>query len=165
MNAVTAEELAQLLDRHAAALELYAAQWTDASADAVQEAFLELIRLPSRPERAVPWLYRVVRYRAINAQRAARRRRQHETNAATQPDCSFLASPDTVLDAQVAADALGGLPDEQREVIVARIWGGLTYQEIAELVGVTTSTVHRRYQAGLALLRERLSISWTNKDH
>ena len=164
MNGPTAEELAQLLDRHAAALELYAAQWTQAPADVVQEAFLELIRQPTRPERVVPWLYRVVRNRAINAHRSAVRRRQHETMAARDSECCFETNMDSELDAQDVAVALGQLPDEQREVIVARIWSGLTYQEIAELVGVTTSTVHRRFAAGLALLRERLSISWTSKN-
>jgi RNA polymerase sigma-70 factor (ECF subfamily) len=41
-------------------------------------------------------------------------------------------------------------------VVVARTWGGLGFEQIAELVGCSTSTAHRRYVAGLAALRERL---------
>ena len=72
MNAMRPELLGRLLDAHGAALELYAAQWTDAAADIVQEAFVELIRRNRVPDRTVPWLYRVVRNRAINAARAAK---------------------------------------------------------------------------------------------
>jgi RNA polymerase sigma-70 factor (ECF subfamily) len=49
------------------------------------------------------------------------------------------------------------LPPEQREVVIARIWGGLTFDEIAALVRDSRTTVHRRYNEALATLRERLS--------
>ena len=51
---------------------------------------------------------------------------------------------------------LNRLPLEEREVIVAHVWGGMTFAEIAELVGTSTSSVHRRYQAGLQTLRNLL---------
>ena len=37
------------------------------------------------------------------------------------------------LDAQAATEALAALPLDQREVIVAHLWGGLTFEQIAEL--------------------------------
>ena len=71
---VDERQLAELLDRHAAALALYAAQWTSAADDCVQEALVELARQASGPDNPVAWLYRVVRNRALNAARSARRR-------------------------------------------------------------------------------------------
>jgi RNA polymerase sigma-70 factor (ECF subfamily) len=53
------------------------------------------------------------------------------------------------------------LPLELREVIVARLWGGLTFEAVAALAGTSVPTAHRRYQAGLAQLRERLEGRWT----
>ena len=53
-------------------------------------------------------------------------------------------------------EALEDLPTEQREVIVARLWGGLSFDEIAEINGTAASTAHRRYQQGIAALREKL---------
>ena len=38
---------------------------------------------------------------------------------------------------------------EQREVIVAQLWGGLTFEQVGELMGSSSSTAHRLYQAGL----------------
>ena len=47
---VDASLIAELFDRHAAALEFYAAQRTTSPQDCVQEAFLELARQPSPPD-------------------------------------------------------------------------------------------------------------------
>ena len=157
------ETLAQLIDEHAAALELYAAQWADSPADRVQEAFLRLVRQAEPPGRPVAWLYRVVRNLSISAARSAERRRRHESQARSG-EAWFSATEGSRLDAQEATEALQNLPEEQREVIVARIWGGLSFEQIAELTETSSSTVHRRYEAGLAALRERLGEIWTTKN-
>ena len=51
------------------------------------------------------------------------------------------------------------LPLEQREVIVAHLWGGLTFEQIGELSGCSASTAHRQYTAGLSAIRERLGVT------
>ena len=60
-------------------------------------------------------------------------------------------------------DALRAVEDDLREVVIARIWGGLSFVEIAEVVDISTSTAHRRYEAGLEKLRERLGVRWTTE--
>jgi len=52
--------------------------------------------------------------------------------------------------------SLDALPMEQREVVIARIWGGLTFDEIAALTGDSRTTVFRRYGEALEVLREKL---------
>lgn len=151
--------LAGLIDRHAAALELYARQWCDAPEDAVQEAFVRLAALAERPENPAAWLFRAVRRGAINAGIAGRRRRRHEAGAAgSRPWFAGGTSsgPAPAIDPDSAQEALAGLPPGQREVIVAHLWGGLTFEQIAEVAGTSASTAHRLYQAGLTALRERL---------
>ena len=115
------------------------------------------------PDNVVGWAYRVVRNGAISASRAARRRERRHAAAAQQETPWFEPSPGERLDAETATAALRQLPIEQRETIVARLWGGLTFQEIADLTGSSTSTVHRCYQAGLTALRERLSVPCPKK--
>jgi RNA polymerase sigma-70 factor (ECF subfamily) len=148
--------LAWVLDRHAAALELFARSWCDCADDVVQEALIELARQPNTPRDVVGWLYRVVRNRAISAGRSSRRRRTRE--AAVSPGEWFAASPDDALDARAAAEALASLPREQREVVVARLWGGMTFAEIGRLTGASDSAAHRRYEAAIAELRKRLNL-------
>ena len=160
MDGIGPELLGRLLDEHGDALVLYARGWCDSAEDVVQEALLQLMRQPQPPERIVPWLYRVVRNGAISASRAAGRRRRHETFAAGREENWFIAASGERLDAATATQALKQLPEEQREAIVARLWGGLTFEEIAELTATTSSTAHRRYEAGLKALRERLGVEW-----
>jgi RNA polymerase sigma-70 factor (ECF subfamily) len=152
------ETLGRLVDEHAAALVLYARQWCAAPEDVVQEALLKLVTQRSPPTRPVAWLYRVVRNSAVSAARAAGRRRRHETAAAGR-QAWFTGGAEAGLDVDSAAEALGALPLEQREVIVAHLWGRLTFDEIGKLVGTGSSTVHRRYAAGLESLRERLGVT------
>ncbi len=150
------ELLGQLLDRYAAALVLFARQWCNAPEDAVQEAFVQLARQPEIPRDPAAWLYRVVRNGAISAGRSEARRRKHESHAAEFRGW-FESQESEEFDANRAAAELAELPTEEREVIVAHIWGGLTFSQIAELVDSSASTVFRRYQSGLAALRNILS--------
>lgn len=159
MDTVTAELLTQLVDEHGGVLVLYAQQWCRAPEDIVQEAFLRLIQQTPKPENVVGWLYRVVRNGAISAARSGARRTRHEATAAQTSQAWFTAAEGQKLDAETATEALRQLPIEQRETIVARLWGGLSFQQIGELTGSSTSTTHRWYKAGLAALRERLSVT------
>ena len=150
------ERLDQLMRQHAAALELFAAQWTPTPEDCVQEAFLQLMRQPVAPERVVSWLYRVVRNRAISTQRSWWRRRRREAAFAAERPTWFDSDRLTSVEVEELTDTLRGLTPELREVVVARIWGGLTFDQIGTAVGVSVSTVHRRYQAGLEAVRRKL---------
>ena len=151
--------LGRLYRRHAPALRLFARQWGESGEDLVQEAFLRLARQTPPPESVLPWLYRVVRNAALAALRTAVRRRHREQRAST-PESWFHRAEDQ-LDAREATRLLAELPLEFREVIVARIWGGLNFEEIAELIGCSLPTAHRRYHGGLAQLRERLDSPCT----
>jgi RNA polymerase sigma factor (sigma-70 family) len=152
------------MDRHAAVLELYARQWCDCSEDVVQEALIELVQQTRPPDDAVAWLYRVVRNKALSASRSARRRKRHETAAASGRAAWFERSAADAIDARVAAAALESLPIEQREVVVARVWGGLSFGQIGPLVGASQSAVHRRYVAALAALRQKLRVPCLKND-
>ncbi|AMV29787.1 ECF RNA polymerase sigma factor SigL [Gemmata sp. SH-PL17] len=151
------DQLAALVDRYAAALVLYARQWCACPEDVVQTAFLKLVRIGTPPDNLLPWLYRVVRNGAIDASRAARRRTRYESAAADNAPKWFSPSYDpTGLDAQAASASLAHLPAETREIIVAHLWGGLTFEQIAEAVGSSAATCYRRYAAGLEVLRQKL---------
>jgi len=153
------DQLAELVDRYAAALVLYARQWCDSPEDVVQTALLKLCRLRTPPDNLVPWLYRVVRNGAIDASRAARRRHKYEAAAADIAPKWFAPSYDpTGLDARAAALALADLAVETREIIVMHLWGGLTFEQIAQTLDSSAATCYRRYAAGLEVLRQKLGV-------
>jgi len=158
LPAMDPKTLGRLYRQHAPALRLYARQWADGGEDLVQDAFVRLAQESPPPDRAVPWLYFVIRNLALAHYRGSARRRLRETRKG-QP-VAWFAAVDELLDAQEATRLLAELELEMREVIVARLWGGLTFAEIADLVGCSLATAQRRYQAGLHELRERLEGQW-----
>jgi RNA polymerase sigma-70 factor (ECF subfamily) len=159
---IDAEQLGRLLDEHGSALALYAAQWTDAADDCVQEALVELAKQRQSPEHQVAWLYRVVKHRALNAARGDRRRRERESRAMAErfPDVEKSVTFDG--DAAIAAtDALVQLEPSERELVVMRIWGNLTYEEIGTALNISTATAYRQYERALTKLRNILESPCT----
>lgn len=151
------ETLAQLVDQHAAALVLYARQWCAAAEDVVQDALIKLAGQRPVPRNVNGWLYHVVRNAAISAGRAEARRRKHEARAARTRN--WFHPSEITLDTEEVTRALVNVPLELREIIIAHVWGGLTFEEIAAVAGCSSSTAHRRYLSGLAHLRERLGVA------
>ena len=153
---LTEEQFAQIVREFSGPLVLYARQLCRHAEDNVQEALLSL-----RNERVIPtnirtWLYRVVRHRALNNLRGEERRRKYEAKFAREREAWFEAPSNSLLEISDAVAALHNLPDEERETIVARLWGGLTLGEIATLTNTSLPTAQRRYVRGLERLREVL---------
>jgi len=152
---LSADEVKQLYNRHGAALLLYARGFVaDASAaeDLVHGVFLNLLRKrPKIREAPAAYLYRAVKNAALNAQR-------NRAREAPMPEHEawFTHSPGDREAALALQAALAELPVEQREVVVMRIWSGMTLEEVAEVTVVPSNTAASRYRYALEKLRERL---------
>ena len=157
MQRIDTEKLQQLIDAHGAALALYARQWCNAPEDALQEALIELLRQDPVPDHPVAWLFKAVRRRAMNLARGERRRAEHHRRAGRQREAWFVDEGDEQLDRGELARMLDQLPGLEREIVVVRIWGELPFERIAELVDLSSSTVHRRYRRALSLLGDMMN--------
>lgn len=157
---ISPQELAQIWRDKSASLALLARSIGDGHEDSVQEAFLRLAIENPKPNDPVAWLFRVVRNQAISFRRSHRRRVDRETKVAVEREPWLRASPDieSRLDSQVATEALMELADEEREIIILHLWGGLTFRQVADVLQISAATVHRRYQGALQALRSRLRI-------
>ena len=154
---MTTSQLTEWIDAHAAALTLFARQHCGDPEAVVQDAFCKLVRMRTPTLDPVAWLYRVVRNGAIDAGKAERRRKRRERRRA-KSESWFEEIADG--DADEAIRALQSIPADQREVIVLRIWSGLKLEQIATACECSVSSAHRRYEAGLQTLRERLGAPW-----
>ncbi len=161
---IDVQEIASLLDEHSTPLALYASQWTASPDDCVQEAFVELAAQAVRPENPIGWLYKVVRNRALNASRSEQRRKNREQVAAKQNEMKDRVSRiDRTDEQQNLLCTLESLPGDQRELIALRIWSGLTWEEIAKLIGTSSSTAQRKYVSALELLKTKLEMKCLTK--
>lgn len=90
----------------------------------------------------------------MNWRRERGRREKHERAVNPQPlfttDQDQLTKNETN---EAIEEALCELSDEQREVVVMRIWGELTFPQIGEVLSVSSSTADTRYRTGLKRLR------------
>ncbi len=154
------DDLCRLIDLHGATLILYARQWNaDDAEDVVQEALLRLVkrsRWEGKPDHPVAWLFTAVRNESIDRFRKGKRRQEHEQRAASERPIWFETAPDAAIRSEEILGLLDTLALEQREIVVARIWGGLTFDEIATLTGDSRTTVFRRYGEALDILRRKL---------
>jgi RNA polymerase sigma factor (sigma-70 family) len=155
MPELDSQLLAELVDRHGAALKLYARQWCLNADEVVHQALIELAGIGTVPENPLAWLFTAVRRRAISRLRGDRRRQRHEAAAAQR---WFERRRNQHEAASAAAEALAELALEDREIVIAHLWGRLTYEEIARLVGTSASTAQRRYEAAISRLRERMDM-------
>jgi RNA polymerase sigma-70 factor (ECF subfamily) len=149
--------------RHAARLLLFARQWLPGRADAedaVQAGFVKFWRnKPHASDSDTPLLYTTVRCAALDLlKRNARRARREERVALETDDVWWDA--DSLGGKEMAGDirrAMERLSGEQREVIVLRVWGGLSFAEIAATLGENINTVSARYRYALAHLKKLLT--------
>ena len=152
VDRIDTERLKQLIDAHGAALALYARQWCNAPEDALQEALIELLRQTPVPDHPAAWLFKTVRRRAMNLAREERRRAEHHRRAEEQREQWFFDDHTEEFDSRQLQPMLERLPPLDREIVVARVWGELPFERIAEVVGISLSSVHRRYHRALARL-------------
>jgi RNA polymerase sigma-70 factor (ECF subfamily) len=143
------------LDRHGPALLLYARQWCRSRADgedAVQDGFVRFWKSRGRAKDKTAYLFACVRTAALDLSRAGERRKRHEAAA----DVFENATPRDDLREAVEI-ALGQLPPEQREVLVMKIWGGLTFAQIGEVLAISANTAASRYRYALERLEATLA--------
>lgn len=96
-------------------------------------------------------VFATIRRRAIDLARRTDRRERRELEAGWFDSGSTEAPLDTELEQAVRA-----LPSIYREVMVLKVWSGLTFQETAETLGIPLNTAASRYRYALDHLRTAL---------
>jgi RNA polymerase sigma-70 factor (ECF subfamily) len=154
-----AESFSRLCERHYPALVAIAyAQLADRglAEDAAQEALLVAYRDIARLKeigRFLPWLAAICRNTAIDLAKARARERRTGIE-----DCGPVADlchqeNDTVA---VVREIIFGLPPDVRGVILLRYYNGMTYGQIASLLGVSEEAVNGKLRRARSAIRQQL---------
>ncbi len=138
----------------------------DEAADVVQETYirawnaLEELR---EPDAVLGWLCRIARNCARDRRRGWWDRLRAPLEPAERDDPAHAEAPapdEALLSAERAGSvrrALGRLPEKHRVVLVLREVEGMSYEEIAEALGVPVGTVESRLHRARAGLARRLA--------
>jgi len=133
-----------------------------AAEDVSQDVFVGLWERPGAfdPERGSlrTWLGTLTHRRSVDyVRREEARRRRAEREAAraiSAPDVEELAT--AMVSAERVRAALDVLPSEQRRAIQLAYFGGKTYRQVAETLGIPEGTAKSRLRLGLRRIAEAL---------
>ncbi len=146
------KELSDTLDRFWPVLVAWADRACEDPEDVVQAAFIKLAVEEPAPDNCVGWLFTVVKRLASNSRLATHRRKQRQINvSASQPQQARQTEPAGEFELR---DLLTRLEDREREIVIARVWGELSFEQLAVLINEPKATVWRAYQTGIAKLKK-----------
>lgn len=144
------EELGQLLDQYWGTMVAWVGWEHSFAEDVVQAAFIKLAAQSPPPTDCPAWLFQVSRRLALNELKANQRRRQREQIATDLRQTDNSAS---TMDLEALRATLEQLSPQDRQIVVARIWGALTFDQIAATVELPKATVWRMYTSAIQQLR------------
>ncbi len=147
-------------------LLLFARGWSSCREDAedlVQEAIVRLWHYQAEKNSTappdLPLVFSTIRFCGLNHHRSEKRRRRREESVVYLNDFQDVWL-DPVLeddeDAEVLREAVQGLSQKLREVVVMKIWGGLTFMQISETLAISPNTAASRYRYALEQLAHEL---------
>ncbi|MFC7384260.1 RNA polymerase sigma factor [Sphaerisporangium rhizosphaerae] len=163
------EMFAVVFDRHADEMFRYAARRLGAelAEDVVAETFLVAFRQRARYDLARPdarpWLYGITTNVASQHRRAERRRTRAAARVAADRPGTFDERSDERVAAQQLqprlARALGALSARERDLLLLVAWADLSYEDVAEALGIPAGTVRSRLHRVRVKLRRALGGS------
>jgi RNA polymerase sigma-70 factor (ECF subfamily) len=132
--------------------------------DLAQETYLQLHRArrcydPRLP--VTPWLLGIARHVRLMAHRTSRRRRGREV--ALDESVEPAVDVDALVDRAILAEALERIRDRYRDPLVLHHLLGLTFREIAGIVGTSEGGARIRSARGMAALRRVLRPGWVQE--
>ena len=137
------------------------------SEEVCQEVLLEVWRTAARfdPAKgtAATWAMTIAHRRAVDRVRSATAAAAREVKSAEVPASNGDEVADTVeasLDAERVRRCLDGLTEPQRESITLAYYGGYSYRQVGERLGVALSTIKTRIRDGLIRMRDCLGVTW-----
>ncbi|MEU1389266.1 MULTISPECIES: RNA polymerase sigma factor [unclassified Nonomuraea] len=161
------EAFAEIFRRHAPEIKRFVVRrlGPGVAEDVVAETFLAAFRQRGRYDlarhNALPWLYGIATNLIGRHKRTEARQLNLLARTGVDPVTEpFTARSDERLSAQAVrqrlAAALAALPAGHRDVLLLVTWGGLSYPEAAEALGIRVGTVRSRVNRARAKIRREL---------
>jgi RNA polymerase sigma-70 factor (ECF subfamily) len=135
------------------------------SEEVTQEVLLEVWRTAYRFDQAkgsaMAWIMTLAHRRAVDRVRSAQKEAERERRVATAaiPFDEVAETVETNLEHERVRRCLGSLTPLQREAVTLAYYGGYTYPQVAELLGVALGTIKTRIRDGLIRMRDCMEVT------
>ena len=151
------------LNKYGPQLLLFARTQTRCEEDAedlLQEAITESAKKNEGKTPDLPLVYATIRRRAIDLARKNDRRTAREEMVTDQSDTYWF---DNTIEqnemAQVIDQSIKKIPEKFREILILKIWGEMTFAQIAETLNIPLNTAASRYRYGLEILKRDTNLN------
>lgn len=131
--------------------------------DCIQELFIEIwqSRASSQVQSVKAYLLKALKYKLYRQIRASRNLRTVDT---LEEEMSFVLSYDHFLvekedrkrSSQMIIDAVNRLPHRQKEIIYLKIFQGLSYEELSEVMNINYQVARNLFSQSLKSLKQLL---------
>jgi RNA polymerase sigma-70 factor, ECF subfamily len=103
------------------------------------------------------WIYRIARNTVVDHFRTNRKHTDIEDVWDLPSDDNPFLDASGALDARAIHDQLKALPKDKRDLIIMRLWDGLSYKEIADLTGKSEASCKMMFSRTVSDLRATMS--------
>ena len=166
------DAISQLIERHSRRVRDYIRMMVkdrDVAEDIFQETFIKAVRVIDEGRytdngKFLSWILRIAHNQVIDYFRA-----QRQDKSVTESDAGYdvlgtLQFAERTVEDEIVCEQIAHevrmlvelLPEEQREVVRMRYFGGLSFKEIAEQTGVSINTALGRMRYALINLRRMI---------
>ena len=159
------DPLETLYQDHAPALFRFLIRLTGNEAevkDILQDVFVRLAGSPGtlkNVDSPRAYLFRMAHRLAIDRMRREQTRQHYDERSRQEREMqssSQAPDPDEAWRRKLLGDSLSALPCEQKAVVLLKIWEGLTFAQVAEVLDIPADTAASRYRYALDKLRDAL---------
>ena len=167
MAVARADQWQQWFDENGPRLLLFARGWStsrEGAEDLVQETMLRMWHYQAERGGHPPDLalaFSTIRFCGLNQKRTDTRRKKREESIIYLNDFEDVWLYPTLEDDEEAVllrEAVQRLTPKLRDVITMKIWGNLTFQEIAKALKIPANTCASRYRYALTQLAQELQL-------
>ena len=158
-------ELEQIYDEHARCAFALFLRFTHNESDALDLLQDWLVKISRGHESLAEirkprsYVLRIAYRQAVDWKRRVEVRRKTRVAVEQEkvgPSFQSHPDPDREFFRQSMEESLNGLPPDQQLAVQLRLWDGLSFAEMANVLGVSTNTAASRYRYGIDKLREAL---------
>ncbi|WP_263788034.1 RNA polymerase sigma factor [Salinibacter grassmerensis] len=132
--------------------------------DLTQETFVRLWEAREQMDEVQSpkaYVFQIARNRVYSHERSERTRRERRAERSPSSSGGAIPSPDDAVDTEALEDKMqawiSALPERQREALLLAREQGLSHDKIAQVMGISPSTVNNHIVKAMSTLRDRLN--------
>jgi len=164
-NGVNKEDFADLYDQYVRKIFnfiYYKTHHRETAEDLTSETFTKAFRkiedFDANKGKFSTWLYQIARNTVTDFYRAKKNYANIDDIWDLAADEDILRDLDAARKLEEVQDYLKELKAEQREIVLLRVWEGMTYREIAEIVGKDESNCRVVFSRAIQALRQKMPL-------